>query len=230
MLNVVIMGPPGAGKGTQAKRLADEFGFLHLSPGDLLRQAVKEGSGLGRKAKEYMDSGRLVPDDIIIDLIGSRIREEQTRAGGSAAAQAEGARRGVILDGFPRTLPQADALGGLLAELGQRLDVVVNVVLPEEEAIRRLTGRRVCRQCGANYHLLFKAPAREGLCDLCGGPLYQRSDDSEATARARFDVYRRETEPLIDYYAKRGLVEDVDGRGEVGDVARRLEKTLGLGR
>lgn len=214
-MNVVIMGPPGAGKGTQAKRLADRFGFLHLSPGDLLRQAVKDGTELGAKARTYMDSGRLVPDRLIIELIGNRIREAQPD-------------RGVVFDGFPRTLPQADALGVMLADLGQGLDAAVNVVLPDEEAIRRLTGRRVCRKCGANYHLAFKAPAKEGLCDLCGGPLYQRTDDSEATAKARFEVYRRETEPLIGYYGSRKLVQEVDGRGDVDEVSRRLEQALGL--
>ncbi len=214
-MNIVIMGPPGAGKGTQAKLLADLHELVHLSPGDLLRKAVKDGTELGAKAKTYMDSGRLVPDALIIELIGERMRE--TKRG-----------HGVMLDGFPRTLPQADALGEMLAELGQSLDVVVNVVLPEEEAIRRLTGRRVCRQCGANYHLVFKAPAKEGLCDLCGGPLYQRSDDSEATARARFEVYRKETEPLIAYYKARHLIKDVDGSGEVDEVARRLVTALGL--
>ncbi len=214
-MNIVMMGPPGAGKGTQAKRLADRFGFLHLSPGDLLRQAVRAGTQLGDKAKAYMDSGRLVPDDLIIELIGDRIRE----------ARPDG---GVLLDGFPRTLPQAEALGGMLGALGRSLDVVVNVVLPDEEAIRRLTGRRVCRRCGANYHLAFKPPAKDGLCDLCGGPLYQRSDDGEATAKARFEVYRRETEPLLAYYGSRKLVRDVDGRGDVDQVFRRLEQALGL--
>lgn len=214
-MNVVMMGPPGAGKGTQAKMLADRAGFAHLSPGDLLRQAVKEGAEVGQKAKKFMDSGRLVPDDVIIELIGDRVRQ----AGGS---------RGIILDGFPRTLRQAEALGELLRELGQPLDAVVNVVVPEEEVIRRLTGRRVCRQCGTNYHLVYKPPVAAGKCDLCGGQLYQRSDDSEATARARLDVYRRETEPLIAYYASRDLVRDVDGRGSVEEVAKRLERTLGL--
>lgn len=212
-MNIVLMGPPGAGKGTQAERLADRFGFLHLAPGDLLRQAVKEGTELGAKAKSFMDSGRLVPDDIIIELIGDRIRQARPA-------------KGVLLDGFPRTLPQADALGGMLAEHGQRLDLAVNVVLPEEEAIRRLTGRRVCRQCGANYHLAYKQPVKEGLCDACGGPLYQRSDDSEATARARFEVYRRETEPLVAYYAERKLLRDVEGGGGMDEVTRRLEKLL----
>ncbi len=214
-MNIVMMGPPGAGKGTQAKMLADRLGFLHLSPGDLLRQAVKDGKDLGRRAKAYMDSGRLVPDEIIIELIGGRVRDAR-------------ADRGVIMDGFPRTLRQADALGEMLAGLGRPLDVVVNLVLPEDEAVRRLTGRRVCRRCGANYHLVYKPPGREGVCDLCGGPLYQRSDDSEETARARLEVYRKETAPLIDYYRDKGLIRDVDGRGDVGEVAERLERALGL--
>lgn len=209
------MGPPGAGKGTQAVRLAERFGLLHLSPGDLLRQAVKDGTELGRKAKDYMDSGRLVPDDVIIALIGERLREAR---GG----------RGVLLDGFPRTLPQAEALNRMLAESGQKLDVVVNLVLPEETAVRRLTGRRVCRRCGANYHVVYNPPAVEGVCDLCGGPLYQRSDDTEETARARLEVYRKETEPLVAYYAARGLLRDVDGTGGVDEVFGRLAETVGL--
>ncbi len=215
MLNIVMVGPPGAGKGTQAKMLADRHGYLHLSPGDLLRQAVKDGTALGLEAKDYMDSGRLVPDDLIIELISDRMRKA-------------GAVPGMILDGFPRTLRQAEALDEMLRELGQRLDVVVEVDLPEEEAVLRLTGRRVCRQCGANYHLLFKPPQRPDVCDACGGPLYQRSDDSEETARARLQVYGKETEPLISYYSAKGLTRDLDGRGSVQEVAERLERLLGL--
>jgi len=181
-MNVVLMGPPGAGKGTQAKLLADRFGFLHLSPGDLLRQAVKDDTALGRQAKRYMDAGQLVPDDLIIELIENRMKEEA------------GKGPGVIFDGFPRTLRQADALGDLLEEMRTPLDVAANIVLPEEEAVLRLTGRRVCRQCGANYHLMFKPPAVEGVCDRCGGPLFQRSDDTEETARARV----RYRQPLFD--------------------------------
>jgi adenylate kinase len=213
-VNVVIMGPPGAGKGTQAAKLAGRCGLLHLSPGDLLRQAVKEGSELGRLAKTYMDSGRLAPDQLVIDLIGGRVAEV---VGGA----------GVILDGFPRTLPQADALGEMLERLGRPLDMVVNIVLPEEEAIRRLTGRRVCRKCGGNYHLVFQPPRRTDLCDQCDGDLYQRTDDSEETARARFAFYRQETEPLIAYYAARGLLRDVDGQGRIDDVTGRLERVVG---
>ncbi|HCJ11329.1 MAG TPA: adenylate kinase [Clostridiales bacterium] len=217
-MNIVMMGPPGAGKGTQAKILAERFDLLHLSPGDLLREAVREGTELGRKAKTFMDAGLLVPDELIVDLIGARIREEET-----------GRARGVILDGFPRTLRQAEALDGLLEESGRSLDAVVNITLPVEEAVRRLTGRRVCRGCGANYHLLYKPPRALGVCDLCGGPLYQRTDDTEETARSRLEVYRRETEPLISYYARRGLVREVDGRGNVDAVTDRLVKALRLG-
>lgn len=216
-MNIVMMGPPGAGKGTQAKILAERFGLLHLSPGDLLREAVREGTELGRKAKAYMDAGLLVPDELIVDLIGGRIRDEAGRT------------RGVILDGFPRTLRQAEALDELLEESGRPLDAVVNITLPVDEAVRRLTGRRVCRGCGANYHLLYKPPRALGVCDLCGGPLYQRTDDTEETARSRLEVYRRQTEPLISHYAGRGLVREVDGRGEVDAVTARLVKALRLG-
>jgi adenylate kinase len=215
-LNVVMMGPPGAGKGTQAGLLAERFGLVHLAPGDLLRQAVKEDTALGRRAKEYMDAGRLVPDDLIIELIGSRLRE-------AVAHRAPG----VVLDGFPRTLRQAEALTGLLEKAGG-LDAVLNLCLPEDEAVARLTGRRVCRKCGANYHLVYKPPDSPDTCDRCGGPLYQRSDDTEATARARLEVYRCETEPLVTYYAEKGLLRDVDGRGSVGEVTERLASALGL--
>jgi len=216
-VNAVVMGPPGAGKGTQVKMLADGYGFLHLSPGALLRQAVKEGSDLGAQAKAYMEDGQLVPDALVIELLRSRL------------AETEGSR-GVVLDGFPRTLGQAEALGEMLAQRRQNLDIVINMELPEAEAIRRLTGRRVCRQCGTNYHLVSKPPASEGRCDLCGGPLYQRSDDSEETARARLAVYRRETEPLIEFYSSRGVLRSISGQGGVADVRARLERALGLGR
>jgi len=218
-VNIVMMGPPGAGKGTQAKLLASRYGFAHLSPGDLLRQAVKDGTELGLKAKDYMDAGLLVPDDLIVELIGRNLQDRAGRA-----------RGGVIFDGFPRTLPQAEALDRLLGEMGRPLDVAVNIVLPEDEAVRRLTGRRVCRVCGANYHVQYKPPRGQGVCDQCGGPLYQRSDDTEETARARLDVYRRQTEPLVDYYDGLGLRLDVDGRGEVAEVTERLVRALGLER
>ncbi len=214
-MNVVMMGPPGAGKGTQAAVLADRFGFLHLSPGDLLRQAVKDGTELGRKAKACMDAGRLVPDEVIVELIGARIR---------------GCDRGksVLFDGFPRTIGQAEALGRMLGENGCALDAVVNITLPEDEAVARLTGRRVCRQCGANYHVIYRPPVSAGRCDHCGGPLYQRSDDGEETARSRLEVYRRETEPLVSYYSSRGLLRNVDGRGGTDEVGARLRSALGL--
>lgn len=215
-MNLVLMGPPGAGKGTQAKLLAERFGLAHLSPGDLLRQAVKEDTPLGREAKRYMDAGRLVPDDLIIDLIGRRL-EELASSG-----------TGIVLDGFPRTLRQAEALSGLLETSGRPLDAVALLVLTEEEILRRLTGRRVCRECGASYHLIYQPPGRDGLCDECGGPLYQRSDDSEATARARLEVYGQETRPLIEWFTERGLLRNVDGQGDVQEVSRRLERTLGL--
>jgi len=215
-VNIVLMGPPGAGKGTQAKLLADRYELLHLSPGDLLRQAVRDDTELGRQAKGYMDAGRLVPDDLIVELIAGCLQNEA------------GASHGVIFDGFPRTLGQAEALGDLLREIDRPLDAAVNIVLPEEEALRRLTGRRVCRACGANYHVDYKPPRVKGLCDRCGGALYQRSDDTEETARSRLEVYRRQTEPLVSYYEERGLRLDVDGRGAADEVAARLVRLLEL--
>jgi adenylate kinase len=209
-----MLGPPGAGKGTQAKILAERSGLLHLSVGDLLRQAVKDETELGRRVKAYMDAGRLVPDDLIIGLIRARLRE----TAGSP---------GVIFDGYPRTERQAEALGELLGEVGQRLDAVLNIELPEDETVARLTGRRVCRHCGANYHLLHKPPVAPDTCDRCGGPLYQRTDDTVETARARLEVYRAETEPLAAYYGGKSVLIDVDGRGDVEEVAGRLREALG---
>jgi len=199
---VAFLGPPGAGKGTQARDLAQEWGVLHLATGDMLREAVAAGSPLGREAKGYMDKGALVPDDVIIRMMGERL----------AAHDAAG---GFILDGFPRTIAQAEALAKLLKDLGQTLDTVVYFDVSEPELLRRLTGRRVCRKCGHTYHLTSNPPKRAGVCDECGGELYQRDDDSEATVRNRLDVYRRQTAPLLDYYRQRNLLATVSGEGQV---------------
>ena len=180
-MRVAFLGPPGAGKGTQARDLAQEWGALHLATGDMLREAVAAGSTLGREAKSYMDKGALVPDDVIIRMMAERL--------GAAAG------RGFILDGFPRTIAQAEALARLLKDLGQTLDTVVYFDVSEPELVRRLTGRRLCRQCQTSYHVVSAPPKREGVCDTCGGELYQRVDDSEATVRHRLEVYARQTTP-----------------------------------
>ena len=204
-VRIAFLGPPGAGKGTQARDLAQEWAVLHLATGDMLREAVAAGSPLGGEAKDYMDRGALVPDDVIIRMMGERLGRAD-------------ARRGFILDGFPRTIAQAEALGTLLKDLGLTLDTVVYFDVSEPELLRRLTGRRVCRKCGHTYHLVSNPPKRPGVCDACGGELYQREDDSEATVRNRLDVYRRQTSPLLDYYRQRQMLTTVSGEGPVATI------------
>ena len=211
---VAFLGPPGAGKGTQARDLAQEWGVLHLATGDMLREAVAAGSPLGREAKGYMDKGALVPDDVIIRMMGERL----------AARDAAG---GVILDGFPRTIAQADSLAKLLKDLGQTLDAVIYFEVSEPELLRRLTGRRVCRKCGHTYHLVSNPPKRAGICDECGGELYQRDDDSEATVRNRLQVYERQTAPLLDYYRQRNMLKTVAGEGPVETIRAAIRKAVG---
>jgi len=211
---VAFLGPPGAGKGTQARDLAQEWGVLHLATGDMLREAVAAGSPLGREAKGYMDQGALVPDDVIIRMMGERLGRAD-------------ARPGFILDGFPRTIAQAEALAKLLKDLGQTLDTVVYFDVSEPELLRRLTGRRVCRKCGHTYHLVSNPPERAGICDACGGELYQRDDDSEATVRNRLQVYQRQTAPLLDYYRQRNMLTTVAGEGPVAMIRDAIRKAVG---
>ncbi len=213
-MNIIMLGPPGAGKGTQAKMLVERLGIPQISTGDMLRAAVKDGTELGKKAKEYMDAGKLVPDEVVIGIVKERL------------AQAD-CERGFILDGFPRTIPQAEALDRVLEELGKRIDYVINVAVPNEELITRLTGRRTCRKCGAMYHVVFNPPREEGRCDKCGGELYQRDDDREETIRQRLEVYQAQTAPLIDYYKKKGVLYDIDGTGSIEDIFQNILKVLG---
>jgi adenylate kinase len=213
-VRVAFLGPPGAGKGTQARDLAQEWGALHLATGDMLREAVAAGSPLGREAKGYMDQGALVPDDVIIRMMAERL--------GAADAG-----RGFILDGFPRTIAQAEALARLLKDLGQTLDTVVYFDVSEPELLRRLTGRRVCRACGHSYHVTSNPPKRAGVCDACGGELYQRDDDGEATVRNRLEVYRRQTAPLLDYYRQRNLLVTVSGEGPVVTIRDAIRAAVG---
>ena len=216
-MRVAFLGPPGAGKGTQARDLAREWGVLHLATGDMLREAVAAGTQLGLEAKRYMDQGALVPDDVIIRMMAERL-------GAGAVAQ------GFILDGFPRTIAQAEALARLLKDLGQTLDTVVYFDVSEPELLRRLTGRRVCRACGHSYHLTSNPPKRAGVCDACGGELYQREDDAEATVRNRLDVYRRQTAPLLDYYRQRNLLTTVSGEGPVATIREAIRGAVGAER
>jgi adenylate kinase len=204
-VRLIFLGPPGAGKGTQARELAREWGVPQIATGEMLREAVAAGTPLGGEAKRIMESGALVPDDVMIGLIAERLRQP-------AAAG------GFILDGFPRTIAQAEALQRLLKDLGQKLDAVVYFDVAEPELLRRLTGRRLCRQCQTAFHVVSAPPRREGVCDKCGGELYQRDDDSEATVRHRLGVYARQTAPLLDYYRERGLLAPVKAEGAIGTI------------
>jgi adenylate kinase len=204
-VRIAFLGPPGAGKGTQARDLAQEWGVLHLATGDMLREAVAAGTSLGREAKGYMDKGALVPDDVIIRMIAERLRRPD-------------AGRGFLLDGFPRTIAQAEGLEHLLKDLGQPLERVVYFDVSEPELLRRLTGRRVCRSCQTAFHLVSAPPTKAGVCDRCGGQLYQREDDSEATVRHRLGVYARQTAPLLDWYRGRGLLVSVPGEGPIETI------------
>lgn len=211
-MNLILLGAPGAGKGTQAKRLAEKYKIAHISTGDMLRDAVAKGSELGRRAKGYMDRGELVPDDIVIGIVKERLREEDCR-------------NGFILDGFPRTLKQAEALDKMLSELGKEIDAVINIVVPEEEVVKRIAYRRSCKKCGAVYNLIYDPP-RGKVCDKCGGELYQRDDDREEVVRERYRVYRDRTEPLIEYYRKRGKILDVDGTKNIEEVFNEIVRLL----
>jgi len=199
------MGPPGAGKGTQAEMLLKELDISHVSTGDMFRAAIKAGTEMGKKAKEYMDAGKLVPDEVVVGMVKERLSQPDCA-------------KGFLLDGFPRTLPQADALSATLDEMGIKLNGVINVDVPREKLMARLTGRRVCRGCGASYHMIFNPPANEGVCNSCGGELYQRDDDNEATVSNRLDVYEAQTQPLIDYYKNKGLLININGDQDINKV------------
>jgi adenylate kinase len=213
-VRLVIMGTPGAGKGTQAKLLADRVGACHISTGDMLRDAIRRGTRLGREAKRYMEQGLLVPDDVVIGIVEERLGAPDCQAG-------------FLLDGFPRTLTQARALDALLARRSEPLSGVMLIGVPEEEAVRRLAGRRVCEKCGAMFHTAFDAPARADRCDRCGGRLAQRDDDREETIRHRMDVYGRETAPVLDHYRAAGLLREIDGTGTREEVSRRVTASVG---
>jgi adenylate kinase len=211
-MRIILLGPPGAGKGTQAERLTKEFGIPHISTGDIFRAALKEGTPLGMKAKEYMDDGKLVPDEIVVGIVKERLQKEDCE-------------NGFMLDGFPRTVAQADALEESLSEMGTKLDAVLLITVPDDELITRLTGRRVCRNCSATYHLKFNPPTGE-KCAACGGEIYQRDDDKEETVVKRLKVYHQQTAPLVEYYQEKGLLYSIDGEQSMDQVFADICKAL----
>ena len=212
-MRVVLVGPPGAGKGTQAEHIAKHYRIPNISTGDIFRANVAERTSLGEIAKSYMDEGELVPDDVTVAMVRGRLGKDDTD-------------HGFLLDGFPRTVPQAESLGALLDELDVPLDVVLKITVDDDEVVRRLSGRRICRSCGRTFHVEFDPPNSEGVCDACGGDLYQRDDDKPETVRRRLQVYREQTKPLVEYYEERGLLRRVMGTGEVTEVTKRAIEAL----
>jgi adenylate kinase len=208
-MNLILLGPPGAGKGTQAQMIVDRYHIPQISTGDILRAAVRGKTPLGTKAKKFMDQGKLVPDELVIGIIEERLK-------------ASDCRPGFILDGFPRTIAQAEALQSILAKMGKSIDHVINIEVDDEELVRRLTGRRTCKNCGAMFHLIFYPPKKEGMCDRCGGSLYQRDDDKEETIRTRLKEYQRQTAPLIQYYQGKKKLRSVPGVGEQNQISERI--------
>lgn len=213
-MNIIFLGPPGAGKGTQAKMLIEKYNIPQISTGDMFRAALKDKTPLGIKAKGYMDKGQLVPDEIVIGLVEERLKQDDCS-------------KGYILDGFPRTVAQAEALDKALAKMGSEIGHVVSIEVDNKELVKRLTGRRTCRKCGAMYHVIFKPPVNKDICDKCGGELYQRDDDTESTVMSRLEVYDAQTKPLIDYYQKQGILKTVPGRGGIDEIFNKIVGILG---
>ena len=213
-MRAVLLGPPGAGKGTQAVRLVEKYNVPHISTGDIFRKNIKEGTELGKKAQEYMNSGKLVPDELVVDLVKDRLLQDDCK-------------NGYLLDGFPRTIFQAEQLDKFLAEQGQQLDAVINFEVDYDTLIVRLTGRRVCKSCGAGYHITNMPPKKEGVCDRCGGELEQRKDDTKETAVNRIAVYEESTAPLIDYYTKTGALRNFDGKTDPDELLEEIVSVIG---
>lgn len=213
-MNVLLMGPPGAGKGTQADLIKDRYPIPHISTGDMFREAVSTGTELGKEAKKYMDSGKLVPDEVTIGIVQERLAQDDCK-------------EGFLLDGFPRTVKQAEALDQVLAKLGKKVEAAINITVPEDILYERMSGRISCRDCKTVYHLKFNPPAKAGICDKCGGELIQRSDDQGDTVKRRLEVYAEQTNPLIEYYEKQGVLNDIDGNRDsqavFADIAKVME-------
>ena len=213
-MKIIMLGAPGAGKGTQAKMIAAKYGIPHISTGDIFRANIKNGTELGAKAKEYMDKGLLVPDELVVDLVIDRFKEPDCE-------------KGYVLDGFPRTIPQAEALDKALTAIGESVDYAINVEVPDENIINRMGGRRACVGCGATYHVVYSPTKVEGKCDTCGGELIIRDDDKPETVKNRLSVYHEQTQPLIDYYTNKGIIAEVDGTVDMKDVFDAIVKILG---
>ncbi|HAS92568.1 MAG TPA: adenylate kinase [Clostridiales bacterium] len=212
-MRAILLGPPGAGKGTQAETIVNEFSIPHISTGDIFRKNIKEGTALGKKAMEYMDKGKLVPDELTIELVKDRLLQDDCK-------------NGFLLDGFPRTINQADALEDALESMGQKLDYVINIMVRKDLLVERAVGRRICKDCGQTYHMSFNKPSKEGVCDNCGGVLLQRKDDTKETVENRINVYMEQTEPLIDYYTKKGIIINIDGEKPIEQVGKDIISKL----
>jgi adenylate kinase len=208
-MRAILLGPPGAGKGTQAETIVNEFSIPHISTGDIFRKNIKEGTALGKKAMEYMDQGKLVPDDLTVELVKDRLLQDDCS-------------NGFLLDGFPRTIYQADALEDALKSMGKALDYVINIMVRKELLVERAVGRRICKDCGQTYHMSFNKPSKEGVCDNCGGVLLQRKDDTKETVENRINVYQEQTEPLIDYYTQKGIIVNIDGEKPIAQVGKDI--------
>ncbi|MBU5214695.1 adenylate kinase [Heyndrickxia oleronia] len=212
-MNLVLMGLPGAGKGTQAEKIVDKYAIPHISTGDMFRAAMKEGTELGLQAKSFMDKGELVPDEVTIGIVRERLSKDDCQ-------------KGFLLDGFPRTVPQAEALEAILQDLNKKIDYCINISVDKDILMGRLTGRRICKNCGATYHLEFNPPKEAGVCDRCGGELYQRADDNEETVQNRLEVNIKQTQPLLDYYAEKGYLKTIDGEQDINKVFADIDVLL----
>lgn len=208
-MRAILLGPPGAGKGTQAETIVKEFGIPHVSTGDIFRKNIKEETELGKKVKSYLNQGALVPDELTVAIVKDRIVQSDCK-------------NGFLLDGFPRTIEQAKALDTVLGELGQKLDFVINIQVDPKLLVERAVGRRICKDCGQTYHVIFNAPKQEGICDKCGGKLYQRKDDTEETVANRINVYQNQTEPLIEYYTAKSIIINIDGQQPIEKVGKDI--------